>query len=111
MGLSFEEYSRKAGKFAIYPNRGNNLFYALLGLGEEAGECMGKGKRILRDDGGVLTEARKDEIVKELGDTAWYLAACAFEIGVDLETIFSTNLDKLEDRAKRGKLHGSGDNR
>lgn len=110
-GLTLAEYSRAVSKFAVYPNRGDNLMYALLGLGEEAGEALGKGKRMIRDDGGILTEARKAELVAELGDVAWYLNACAFEIGVDLEHIFQSNIDKLTDRASRGKLHGSGDNR
>ena len=35
----------------------------------------------------------------------------ADEIGCDLSTVAQGNLDKLADRAERGKLKGSGDNR
>ena len=35
----------------------------------------------------------------------------ADEIGCDLSTVAQGNLDKLADRAERGKLKGLGDNR
>ena len=35
----------------------------------------------------------------------------ADEVGYDLSTIAQGNLDKLADRANRGKLKGNGDNR
>ena len=35
----------------------------------------------------------------------------ADEVGYDLSDVAENNLDKLADRAERGKLKGSGDNR
>lgn len=109
--VGLDEYQERSGAVAIYPNRGNNLTYTLLGLGNEAGEAQGKLKKAIRDDGGMLTEQRKYEIAKELGDTLWYLAQSAHEIGLPLSMIAQINIDKLEDRKDRGVLGGSGDNR
>ncbi len=38
--MDFDEYQYEALRTAIYPNRGNNLLYTLLGLGGEVGEVL-----------------------------------------------------------------------
>ena len=43
-----------------------------------------------------------EHIAKELGDVAWYLAVGAYAIGLDLETIFRMNIDKLKARYPNG---------
>ena len=43
-----------------------------------------------------------DHIAKELGDISWYLAVGAYAIGLDLETIFRMNIDKLKARYPDG---------
>ena len=43
-----------------------------------------------------------DHIAKELGDVAWYLAVGAYAIGLDLESIFRMNKEKLEARYPDG---------
>ena len=90
---------------AVFPKE-YYLIYPALGLVNEAGEYAGKVKKILRGDTNT-TEAA----VAELGDVLWYLAACAEALGVDLADVAQQNLDKLADRAARGVLKGSGDNR
>lgn len=52
-----------------------------------------------------------DGIRKELGDVLWQVQAIASHFGWRLEEIAIENLLKLEDRAKRGVIGGSGDNR
>lgn len=52
-----------------------------------------------------------DGIVKELGDTLWYAAALADEIGVELSDVAEANIEKLRSRRERNVLGGSGDNR
>ncbi|MEK7108075.1 MAG: nucleoside triphosphate pyrophosphohydrolase family protein [Patescibacteria group bacterium] len=109
--MTLNEYQEKARTTAIYPNQGNNWVYATLGLVGEAGEVAEKMKKAIRDDGGVITPERKEMIVKELGDVLWYIAILAVELGVDLDTIATANLEKLFSRKDRGVLTGSGDER
>lgn len=110
-GMTLREYQAKAALTAVYPNQGSNPIYPALGLAEEAGEVAGKVKRIIRDDGGTLTESRKAELVKEVGDVMWYVAAMCSELGVGMDEVSAANLAKLQDRKERGALHGKGDAR
>lgn len=109
--MNFDDYQKKASKTAIYPNVGKNYIYPTLGLAGEAGEIAEKIKKVLRDDDGKLTQEKKAELQKELGDILWYVAQLSTELGLSLSKIATKNLKKLSSRKKRGKLHGSGDNR
>jgi len=53
----------------------------------------------------------KLEIAKEIGDTLWYAALAADDLGYTLSEIALLNLEKLDKRKKLGKIKGSGDNR
>tara|TARA_X000001388_G_scaffold68283_1_gene56003 strand:- start:2202 stop:2534 length:333 start_codon:yes stop_codon:yes gene_type:complete len=77
-----------------------------LGLCGEAGEVGEKIKKFFRDG-----EFSKEDIVKELGDVLFYVTALTNHIGSDLETVMRINITKLQDRKKRNKIQGSGDNR
>lgn len=113
-GLDLGTYQARVAETAIYPGAGTGsplaLAYLGLGLGE-AGEVQGKIKKIIRDDGGVLTEAARINIAKEMGDLLWYVARLSSEISMPLEVIAQMNLNKLADRRERGTLGGSGDDR
>jgi NTP pyrophosphatase (non-canonical NTP hydrolase) len=50
-------------------------------------------------------------MAKELGDVLWYVAQLASELGLELDEIAQTNLDKLLSRQRRGVLSGDGDDR
>ena len=65
----------------------------------------------MRDDGGVLTDERREALAAELGDVLWYVAQLATEAGLDLDEIADDNLAKLLSRQERGVLQGSGDTR
>ena len=104
-------YQEEAWETAIYPSKGNNLYYPALGLAGEAGEVCNKIKKIMRDQHGVPSADQKHEIAKELGDVLWYLGALATELDSHLGCIAEGNIEKLEDRQKRNMLGGSGDNR
>ena len=78
-----------------------------LGLVGEAGEIAEKVKKLLRDNTWIETQ----DIVKELGDVAFYLTALANYFGSDLTDVLDINMNKLNDREERGVLSGSGDNR
>ncbi|HEU0050487.1 MAG TPA: nucleoside triphosphate pyrophosphohydrolase family protein [Patescibacteria group bacterium] len=109
--MTFEEYQLLSRKTAIYPNLGNNFVYPTLGLTGEAGEVADKLKKTIRDDDGLITDQKKTEITKELGDVLWYVAQLATELGLSMDDIAKTNIEKLYSRLERGVLHGSGDNR
>ena len=91
---------------------GSHAFISkVLGLTGEAGEVAEKMKKILRDNGGVMNDADKREIAKELGDILWYINSTARYLGFSLEEVAQMNLDKVLSRKARGVSHGSGDNR
>lgn len=104
------DYQRLAMRTAKY-RKDLGLYYAGLELASEAGECAGIAKKVMRDHDGVLSDEMRQRMVKEAGDALWGLAAIANEIGVPLGTIARLNIEKLADRAERGVISGSGDNR
>jgi len=109
--MKFNDYQKEALKLAVYPNRGNNIVYPALGMNGEAGEVAEKVKKILRDQDGVWNDQNQQQIKKEIGDVLWYCAALAEEFHLELDDIAKTNIEKLQDRVKRNKIHGNGDNR
>ena len=121
---TFEEYQNEANflkisldKFLkLYPDTPDDVKLLLgvtydgLGLGE-AGEVQGKIKKIIRDNGGIITENNINEISFEIGDILWYLASLCDNLGISLEDVANKNITKLKSRRDRNTLHGSGDNR
>lgn len=108
--MTLNEYQFEANTTAIYPESAA-LTYPALGLAGEAGEICNKVKKIIRDDGGVLSDDKKKMLIDELGDVLWYVAAIAKDLKVSLDNVARSNLDKLLSRQRRGALGGSGDNR
>lgn len=109
--MTFEEYQKLSRETAVYPNKDNNFIYPVLGLAGEAGEVAEKIKKVLRDDNGVITDQKREDVKKELGDVLWYIAQVATELNMLLEDVASHNIEKLFLRKERGQLHGDGDNR
>jgi NTP pyrophosphatase (non-canonical NTP hydrolase) len=109
--VRFSEYQTRSRATAVYPEAGNNIVYPALGLCGEAGEAAEKVKKAIRDDGGTLTQERREALAAELGDVLWYVAQLATEAGLDLEQLAEANLEKLASRQRRSVLHGSGDTR
>lgn len=95
----------------MYPNIGDNFIYPTLGLAGETGEVVEKVKKIIRDDGSAVSEEKKEEIKKELGDVLWYIARLSAELGFTINEVAELNIKKLNSRKERGVLHGNGDNR
>lgn len=109
-GSTLDDYQARARKTAIYPAE-RAIDYCVLGLTSEAGEVAGKWKKVIRDEGGVLTDAKAEVIASELGDVLWYVACLAFELGFSLAELADANIAKLNDRQIRGVIGGSGDTR
>lgn len=138
MGNALNMYQRLATGTAVYPGQGTPLglcYVALKGAGE-AGEFAEHVGKAMRDDsfmdhiethkptgenpgegdchtfsGNVLTEERRELLIKEIGDQLWYLAAKCSELDITLSEAALINVHKLRDRQQRGTLRGSGDNR
>lgn len=102
---TLDGYQLKAVKTAIYPIEAQ-ITYPAMGLANEAGEVLGKVKKIIRDG-----TYNREDIVDELGDVLWYAAVLARDLDVSLTEVAYRNLKKLEDRANRGVISGSGDKR
>ncbi|OHB10625.1 MAG: hypothetical protein A3G05_00830 [Candidatus Zambryskibacteria bacterium RIFCSPLOWO2_12_FULL_45_14] len=110
--MNLSEYQKKALKTALFPKK-YKVIYAAMGLGNEAGEVLGKIKKWLRgDDGnGAMSKERRLALRDELGDVLWYLAVLSRDLGLNLDDIAKLNIEKLESRKKRGALKGDGDKR
>tara|TARA_Y100000034_G_scaffold136841_1_gene216282 strand:+ start:6493 stop:6996 length:504 start_codon:yes stop_codon:yes gene_type:complete len=81
-----KEYSQKALTTAIYPNRGNNLPYTILGLIEELMEFEEK----MSEDSG------KEDLIKEAGDVLWYMNAACFELKHEISEIDTISQCRVE---------------
>jgi len=91
----------------ILTSGSDRLVENTLGLVGEAGEVAEKIKKLIRDS----SRFQNEEIMKELGDVVFYATALANIYGRGLQEVLQLNIEKLDDRQKRGKLKGSGDNR
>jgi NTP pyrophosphatase (non-canonical NTP hydrolase) len=108
--VELSEYQALSRSTAEYP-REAALAYPALGLAGEAGEVADHFKKVIRDDGGEVSEERREKLAGELGDVLWYVAQLATELDLDLDGIAQGNLEKLRSRQRRGVLAGSGDDR
>jgi hypothetical protein len=82
--MNFSEYQQKALTLAVFPDLGHRVIYPVLGLLGEAGEVVEKVKKLYRDDGGEITEERKAQFVKELGDVLWYTSVIVSSLSEDI---------------------------
>jgi NTP pyrophosphatase (non-canonical NTP hydrolase) len=107
--MTLNEYQKLAAQFAFYKH--DDLSYCALGITGEGGEVADHVKKMIRDDQNILTNDRKDHLLKELGDVMWYVARMAGKLGYTLDDVAVANINKLHDRTERNVQHGSGDNR
>lgn len=107
--ISPDRYQQLCVSTAVYP-RQQKIVYPALGLVNESGEVAGKIKKYLRGDF-ELTAEKRDAIAKEIGDTLWYSAVLADDLGVTLSSVMLDNVKKLQSRKERGTIKGDGDQR
>jgi NTP pyrophosphatase (non-canonical NTP hydrolase) len=108
--MDFSQYQFRTSLTARYP-QDRAIEYLVLGLTSEAGEVAGKYKKIIRDNDGQFTQENTDSLLDELGDVLWYCSELATALKTNLAAVAARNVQKLESRAQRGKIAGSGDNR
>lgn len=114
--MNLNEYQKEARLFAV----NDDLLHFTFGLLEEAGEAAGVLKRVYRGDEGYedydwsgygLSEEAEKKLAAELGDILWHIAVIADNLGLGLNDIAEYNLTKLQSRAMRNVIKGSGDER
>ena len=111
---TFQEFQEFVNEVAMYKKtmpKEQWLTYGALGCAGEGGEVAEKVKKLLRDNGGVMTETIRQSIIKELGDMQFYIAVVAEEINTTLEEVATKCRTKLLARKAAGTLQGSGDDR
>ena len=74
------------------------LINSVMGLCGESGEAIDIVKKWLMQG----HELDKENLAKELGDIAWYLAEAATALQIPLEDIFIANIEKLKKRYPEG---------
>ena len=108
--MNANEYQEKIKEFRVYPEAGTGSFlemvYLQMGLASEAGEVLGKFKKLIRD--GQFSE---EAFAAELGDVAWYLANIANVLNIPFEELLEQNYLKLANRKATNTLKGNGDER
>ena len=104
--LTLDQYQQQAKATAVYPEVKADQ-YLIAGLAGEVGELASIFAKHWRGDG----DLNHDHAKAELGDVLWFVAMLAEQLDTDLSTVAQGNLDKLADRAERGKLKGNGDDR
>ena len=111
-----QDYGQQAittllNKHGMSDDMSPTLVSQVFGLVGESGEVAEKFKKLIRDKQGEISEADRQEIIKELGDILWYINSVAVLLDSSLEEVASKNLDKVLSRKDRGVTGGSGDNR
>jgi NTP pyrophosphatase (non-canonical NTP hydrolase) len=82
-----------------------------MGTAGETGEVIEKVKKLIRPVEIVISDEKRDDLKKEIGDVLWYISQLAFQLGLSLDDIAEHNIKKLADRAERGVIHSEGDTR
>ena len=95
--MTFNEYQELALRTA--KEKGSRLMLECsLGLCGEAGETV----ELIKKHFFHGHELDKQELKKELGDCAWYLAVLAHSAGIDFADVFTGNIEKLKKRYPEG---------
>lgn len=112
--MDFDEYQRQSAATDTTTGDEDQRFrmmYFSMGLAGETGEVVEKLKKVVRNDGGELSQEKKSEIAKELGDVLWYLSQLASLVDHPFSKVAELNIQKLSDRKDRGVIKSEGDNR
>ena len=97
--MKVNDYQKKA-LLTLNPSLSKSeiLINGVMGLCGESGEAIDIVKKHLAQG----HKLDRENLAKELGDVAWYLAETAYALDYDLESIFQMNLDKLAKRYPHG---------
>ena len=79
------------------------LMTGAIGINAEGGEVMEIVKKLVFQ-GKPWNKETKDHLVKELGDTIWYVVQCLIALDVSLDDVVAKNVAKLEARYPGGQF-------
>ncbi len=109
--MNLDQYQEAAHEFAAYEEDE----YPFFGLAEEVGELLGLIAKSYRGDDLVARygsrDAVREQVMKEAGDVLWQLSECMHSLGISLADVAIMNIQKLQERASRGVIKGSGNDR
>lgn len=95
--MKFSDYQRSIRETDQRPGTDHeDMAVHLLGLAGEAGSVASAYKKYIRD--GAADVAFKLRMREEIGDVLWYLAAITDHLGLNLDEVAMTNLDKTRGR-------------
>ena len=99
--MTGNEYQQLAMRTTKDEWRGKMLWdqkiHAIMGLNSEAGEVAGIIQKTYQGH-----DMDIPHIIKELGDTMWFIAECCDAFGISLDEVMETNIDKLRARYPDG---------
>ena len=97
--MTIHEY-QKLAMTTLNPelSRKDVLINGVMGLCGESGEAIDIVKKHLHQG----HELDREKLIKELGDSAWYLAETATALDVSLEDVLERNIEKLRSRYPEG---------
>jgi NTP pyrophosphatase (non-canonical NTP hydrolase) len=110
--MDFDEYQKQAQQSVINhhdPLMDKTIW--VLGISGEASEIAEKWKKLVAYEDADLSDEKKAELAKEMGDVLWYLAAFAHSLDLSFQDIADANIKKVLSRKERGAIKGRGDNR
>lgn len=102
--MSADEYQQQAARTLIdapdaeYTNHEIMLVWNALGLAGEAGEVADTVKKAVFHQHGL----DRDELIKELGDVLWYVAALCSKLDTPMSEVMERNIAKLKKRYPEG---------
>jgi len=113
--MEFNEYQKECAKTDVGTSAQDciepGFLYYVLGAGGETGELLEKIKKLFRDKNGIVDDEFRSQIIKEIGDIWWYHARLLSSFDISMDEVAKQNIEKLQSRMERNKLHGDGDDR
>ena len=111
--MEFNEYQKRASTTADFTGHPGEypLMYSCMGLAGETGEVIEKVKKVMRNNGGEMSEEQREAIKQEIGDVLWYLSQVARFCDIAFDDAAKANVEKLADRRARGVIRSEGDAR
>ena len=102
--MKFDGYQKDIEKTAYWP-KNHGLLYLSNALGGEAGELQNIVKKMYRDRGGIIEEDQRNQIISELGDVLWYVAAISSELGIKLSDVaYENRLKAIQKKIKSATM-------